>query len=496
MKKSIWQKDNINFKFKALDKNIKTDILIIGAGITGISLAYNLINSKYNVTIIDAGKVANGVTSKSTGKITYLQELRYQDIINTYDFETAKLYYESQKEAIRIIKRNIKNNNINCDFQKSSTIIFTSDIKEVSKFNREEKILDKLGAKYYNDKKILKDESIKRYIMVNNTYVFHPIKYLNALIKIIRKSKNIDIYENSRVGKIKNEDNDYVAISNNNIIKAKIIILACNYPFFTIPGLIPIKTYLEKSYITASIVDKTKNINGITNTYPTKSFRYHEDENKYFIYLTNSSKICDKLNYKRNYDECEKESKKITGKKIAYKWTNMDVMTNDYLPLIGKLSEEYSNVFIATGYNTWGMTNGTIAAKILLDQINGKKNKYVKIFSPIRRITLNRVKNFVSNTLISNMKAYGLNLIKKNPSWYKDKAFVTKIDGKRVGVYFDTNGNKHTVSNICPHLKCFLTFNEVDKTWDCPCHGSRFDIDGNILKSPSVKDIKIEDTTL
>ena len=140
----------------------------------------------------------------------------------------------------------------------------------------------------------------------------------------------------------------------------------------------------------------------------------------------------------------------------------------------------------------WGMTNGTISAKILCDLINNKKNKYEKVFDPTRNINLNQVKNFISNTLISNIKAYGLNLIKKNPSWYKDKAFVTKIDGKRVGIYFDNNGNKHVVSNICPHLKCFLTFNEVDKTWDCPCHGSRFDVDGNIIKSPSINGISTD----
>lgn len=492
MKKSLWQKDNSKIKFNSIDKNIITDILIIGGGMTGISLAYNLINSKYNITLLEAEKLANGVTAKSTGKITYLQELIYQDIISAHNFEIAKLYYEAQKDAIRIIKKNIKDNNIECNLTKSSTITFTSDEKEISKFDKEEEILDKLGVKYYTDKNILKDKEVKRYIMVNNTYVFHPVKYLNALIKIIKKSKNINIYENSRAVKIKKEEGYYTVISNNHTIKTKKIVLACNYPFFTLPGLIPLKTYLEKSYITATKVLKIRNINGIANTYPTKSFRYHEDDNKYFIYLTGSSKICDKLDYKRNYDNNQKESKQVTGIKPTYEWTNMDVMTNDYLPLIGKISENDSNVLIGTGYNTWGMTNGTISAKILCDLINSKKNKYEKVFDPTRNINLNQVKNFISNTLISNIKAYGLNLIKKNPSWYKDKAFVTKIDGKRVGIYFDNNGNKHVVSNICPHLKCFLTFNEVDKTWDCPCHGSRFDVDGNIIKSPSINGISTD----
>lgn len=495
MKKSLWQNDLKNYKYKQLDKNIKTDILIIGGGLTGITLAYNLINSKHEVTLVEADKLICGVTSKSTAKITYLQELKYQDILNVHDFNTVKLYYKSQKEAIRIINKNVKENNIDCNLKRCSTITFTQDEKESVKFDLEEKILKELGVKYYTDLNVLSDKSVKKLIMVKDTYTFNPVKYLDGLVNQIKKSNNIVIYENSRVVKIKNEDDALSVYVNGYIIEAKKIVLACNYPFFTLPGLFPLKTYLEKSYISACKIEKTKDINGITNTYPTKSFRFYEDEdNKYFIYLNNSCKICDKLNYKKNYLENKNESKKLTFVNPVYQWTNMDIMTNDYLPLIGSISNSNKHVLIGTGYNTWGMTNATIAAKILSDLIENKKNKYEKIFDPTRIINLKGVKNFVSNTMLGNIKAYSLNLVKKNPLWYKDKAMVTKIDGKRVGIYYDLNGNTHIVSNICPHLKCFLTFNEVDKTWDCPCHGSRFDVDGNIVKSPSVHNIKIENT--
>ena len=114
--------DTLKFNFKALDKDVKTDILIIGGGLTGITTAYNLIGSKYDITLVEADKLANGVTAKSTGKITYLQELKYQDILSLYNFETVKLYYESQKEAIKIIKKNVKENKIDCNLKKSSTI--------------------------------------------------------------------------------------------------------------------------------------------------------------------------------------------------------------------------------------------------------------------------------------------------------------------------------------------------------------------------------------
>ncbi len=495
MRKSLWQKDVEQISFNSLSEKMSTDVLIIGGGITGLTTAYNLIDKKYNVILLEGNKFLTGATCKSTGKITYLQDLKYQDIYNVYDFETTKLYYEAQKDGIRLAKKIIKDNNIDCNFTKTQSVTFTKDNKELKKFDKEEEILDLLGVKYYNNSIHFKDDKIKRMILVKNTYVFNPVKYLKGLLKIIKKSDNIEIYEKSRVTKIRKEDKYYVAYANDYEIKAKKIVVACSYPFFTIPGFIPFKTYMEKSYITATKVDESKDICGITSNYPTVSFRYHNDkEDNYFIYLNNSSKICDKLNYKKNYDECVNSAKNITGKTPTYKWTNMDVMTNDFMPLIGRISEDDKNVFIATGYNTWGMTNGTIAGKILYDLIRDKKSKYENVFDPTRSINIIKFKNFLVNTALSNTKAYTFNLIKKNPSWYKNKACVTKIDGKRVGIYFDKEGNKHIVSNICPHLKCFLTFNEVDKTWDCPCHGSRFDIDGNVVKGPACYNIKIDET--
>lgn len=495
MKKSIWQKDMGQINLDKLKDKMSTDVLIIGGGITGLSTAYNFINKKYNVILLEGDKFFTGTTCKSTGKLTYLQDLKYQDIYSVYDFETAKLYYEAQKDGIRIAKKIINDENIDCDFIKTSAVTFTKDNKELKKFDKEEEILNLLGVKYYTSIPQIKDDDIKRMILVKNTYVFNPVKYLKGLLKAIKKSNNIKVYEDSRVTKIKKDDNCYIAYANNCEVKAKKVVVACNYPFFTIPGFIPFKTYMEKSYITATKVDEQKNICGITSNFPTVSFRYHGDkEDNYFIYLNNSSKICDKLNYKKNYDECVNAARDITGKTPNYKWTNMDVMTNDFMPLIGRISEDDKNVFIATGYNTWGMTNGTVAGKIIYDLVSNKKNKYEKVFDPTRSMNIIKVKNFIVNTAMSNTKAYTFNFIKKNPSWYKNKACVTKIDGKRVGIYFDKDGNRHIVSNICPHLKCFLTFNEVDKTWDCPCHGSRFDVDGNVVKGPSFYNIKIDET--
>ena len=186
MKKSIWQKDMGQINFDKLNEKMKTDVLIIGGGITGLSTAYNFINKKYNVILLEGDKFFTGTTCKSTGKLTYLQDLKYQDIYNVYDFETAKLYYEAQKDGIRLAKKIINDENIDCDFTKTSAVTFTKDNKEIKKFDKEEEMLNLLGVKYYTNFSQIKDNGIKRMILVKNTYVFNPVKYLKGLLKAIK----------------------------------------------------------------------------------------------------------------------------------------------------------------------------------------------------------------------------------------------------------------------------------------------------------------------
>lgn len=489
MRKSLWQDYNNIDRFKSITRNMETDILIIGAGITGISTAYNLIDTKYNVILIDGHRLADSTTAKSTGKITFLQDLVYSNLNDMYGLETANLYYESQKDAIRTIKKNIKEENIDCDFIKSDSITFTNNRKEIFKLKNEQQVLDKLNINY----EIITNDNIMYGIKVKGTYTFNPVKYLKGLISKIQISKNITIYEDSIINKIKKEDKYYIVYINEVKIKTNKIVLACHYPFFTIPFFIPFRTYCQKSYLSASKINNIDDINAISCDSNTISYRYYDDKtNKYLIFLNGTSNVCNKLNYYKNYKLCNECTKKITGNTISYSWTNTDVMTHDNIPFIGRISSPDRNVFIATGYNTWGMTNGTIAARIITSLINNKQNKYAKLFNPNRPVNYVKIKSFINNTLLSNIKAYTFNLIKKNVYWNKDKAIITTINKKRVGIYIDNIGNKHIVSNICPHLKCCLTFNKVDKTWDCPCHASRFDINGNVIKGPSVYNIKIK----
>ena len=162
-------------------------------------------------------------------------------------------------------------------------------------------------------------------------------------------------------------------------------------------------------------------------------------------------------------------------------------MTYDYMPFIGNIDN--NKMFVLTGFNKWGNTNGVIGGKVISDLILNNENKYIEIFNPKRGFSFLKVKNLiVYNTMV--ISRYVLNKVVSSKLYYDDRVKIEYINGKKCGIYIDDDG-EHIVSNICPHMKCNLVFNYVDKTWDCPCHASRFDIDGNVICGPSVYDIKV-----
>ena len=468
----------------SLDKDIDIDVLIIGGGITGLTCAYFLKDSNLNIALIDKLHIGSGATGYTTGKLTYMQDLIY----NKMKYDDAVLYLESQKEAIKIVKDIVKKHNIECNLEKTNAYVFTDEYEKIDNFKKEEYIYNKLNIKYKTGNKIPLTFPVKYSLKTNDSYVFHPLKYLYAIKKIILNS-NIKIYENTMAINLKQENNYFIVkTKDNHIIKSKYVVMACGYPFFVNPYFIPFKTSVEKSYIVAGLVNKNKKFQAISNLKPVNSLRYYENKNKiYLLYSYGSHNITDHIDEEDNYKLGINKYRNIFNNEMKYYFLNQDVMTSDGLPLIGRINN--SNLLISVGYNKWGMTNGTIGGKILSDIILNKENKYVNLFKLDRKISLKKINNLIIYNY-SNAKRYVISKVKTNYKFYDNVKIVTR-NGIKCGIYIDKNNKEHIVKNICPHLKCNLIFNMVDKTWDCPCHGSRFDKDGNVIFGPSVFDIKL-----
>jgi len=450
-------------------KNLQTDILIIGAGITGLTTAYFLKDTKKKITIIDKSEVGRGITSKTTAKITYLQQDIYSKLTEIHNKEISKKYYNSQKEAINTIVKIIKENNIQCDLEKVDSILFTKEEKNINKLNKEKELLSSWNAPV----KDYQDEFIKHGIIINNTYTFNPLKYLYSLKQLIENK--VSIYKNTLATSIIKENNKYLVETNKGIIKTNIIVLACHYPFFIYPFFFPLKTYIEREYVNANKIKEPKKITYLNIDKDLYSVRYYKD---YLIYGSNEHKLTNKINYQKNYNQSKKDFIKYFNQEPTYTWMNQDIISNDSLPFIGRIKD---NLYISSAYNTWGMTNGTIGGKIIADLIQKKENKYTDLFNPNRKNIPLIINSFFG--IFPYLKAYVEGLFHKSNPYY------IKIKGLIYGIYIDEQGIKHKIRLICPHMKCPLVFNQEEKTWDCPCHGSRFDLDGNILETPAIKNI-------
>jgi len=484
---SIWMNDYKNPSNKKKKELNDTDILIIGGGITGLSCAYFLKDSAYKVTLLDKGKIGCGISSRTTAKINYLQGTIYQDLEKYYGTKKSKLYLDSQIEAIRLIESIVKKEKIKCNLEKVDSFLYTNEEKNVSKINKEMELLKSFDIKVGEVTSLpISEIPMIKGIVVSDTYVFNPIKYLLGLLKGIKNS--IEYQEEVTVLDMKlQEDGTYLVSTSEGTFSSKIVIVACHYPFFIKPGFFPLFGYLKREYVQAAPVEKPHHFTAINIDSSLQSIRFYKD---YLIYGSREKKLTSSYDYEMEYKKSREEFLHLFKKEPEYSWMNQDLMMNDSLPWIGILNKNQPNLYIATGYQAWGMTNGTIAGKIVSDLIEKKENSYANLFSPLRKMKPNVIPVLTNG--FEYLKAYMKTYFDKNPKFESEHAMILKINGIDCGVYIDKNGEKHIVHNLCPHLKCKLIFNSLEKTWDCPCHGSRFSIDGDVVEGPAKESIRIK----
>ena len=472
---SIWQDTvNNNDKYDSLKENLDLDVLIIGGGITGCSTFYQFKDDNIKVALVEKNRLGSGASSRSSAKITFLQENIYTKLTNIFGKDKAHLYYKSQKEALENIYNIINKENIDCDLKVSNSYLYTINSTNIKKIEEEARILSSFNEKITFISQLPNKTKIESGFYVDNTYTFHPLKFIKEIVKKSISSNHM-VYENTKIIKIEKQKDYFKCFTSNNMIKAKKVILALHYPYFLFPYLMPLKCYLEKSFLTCSLIKDKYEFNAINIEKPLKSIRYY---NNYLLMVSSSTNLA----FASNSEKMVKDLVNNTNiDNYDYIWSNYDLITLDHLPLVGFID---NNLLISTGYNTWGNTNGVLASFIIKDLIYNKNNIYQELFDPKRGFNRQKIINYPLN-IFSSAYSFVDSKINKNKAFYQNNPYFTKRDGKNIAIYKDNKGIEHIVYNKCPHLKCSLVFNKVEKTWDCPCHGSRFDIDGNCIMGPS-----------
>lgn len=492
---SFWEEERKNHEeFKSIEDNINVSVCVIGGGLTGLTTAYYL-SKKLNVAVIEKERICSHTSGKTTGKITSQHGLFYEYLINSQSKEYAKMYLKANEEAIKNIEEIIKKENIECDLEKESAYVFTRKETEIDRIKNEQKAVDKIEkGKSKFTKNISLPLDVAGAIEFKNQAKFHPIKYAYGLADCILNN-NGKIYEHSQVTDIKKEDGKYAVYANNKKITADYVVIATRYPIINMPGYYFLKMYQSTSY--AIVVDTKKELfDGMYISYetPNISFRTIKDGDRKLLlavgydYKTGTEELRDgytrlEVIVRKMYEDAE----------VLYKWSAEDCITLDKIPYIGRYSNIMTNVYVGTGFNKWGITASNIAANIISDNILGKENEYEEIFKSTRVEPIKNRKEF-GDMLKEANKSIVFSRFKIPKDRLEDlkigEGKIIEIEDEKVGVYKDKDGTVYKVKPICTHLGCQLYFNNIDKTWECPCHGSKFTYEGKSVEVPSNKNLK------
>ncbi len=430
---SLWQNTKDRVKYPSLKKDIDTEVLVIGGGMAGVLCARKLQDAGKKVVLVEAERIGAGITARTTAVLTAQHDYLYQDMETYFGENTAKAYLQANLDAVEEFRKLSKR--IPCDFETLPSVQYTAN--DPARLEREVEVVNRLGFSARFTEEIPLPVFAVGGVIYPDMGQFHPLKFLAGA------AEGLEIYENSRVLDLEGT----TAKLEKATIRAKAVIVATHFPFINRHGLYFMKLYQNRSYVLA-----LENVPDMDVTMAELEglglyFRPYGDmllmgggdhrtgkKGGGFVYL-----------------------RAIAGKyfpesKERFAWANQDCMTLDGLPYVGAYAPNMPGVYVATGFNAWGMTNSMVAANLLRDMILGKENPLKEVLDPNRTM--------LHKQLWRNLGA-------------------TVAD-------FAIPTNKR-----CPHLGCALKWNPQEHSWDCPCHGSRFAKDGKLLDTPAQKDADV-----
>jgi glycine/D-amino acid oxidase-like deaminating enzyme/nitrite reductase/ring-hydroxylating ferredoxin subunit len=474
---SIWSKEIKFPEREQLRKDLNVDVAVIGAGLVGILTAMQLKEAGLRVVVLEGYKTASGQTQNTTAKITSQHGLIYDKIIKNFGTENALLYARANEEAIEDYAQIIKNRNLECHFERYPAYLYSTESEE--EIEKELKAALKCSIDADFTTKTTLPFQVKGAIKFKNQAQFNPLEFLKEI------SAQIEIYEHTLVKGI--EDN--IAVADFGKVQAENIVVTSHYPFLNMPGYYFLRTHQDRSYAIA--LANAGKMDGMYRDADKKglSFRNYGDQLIFSggAHRTGENKEGNKYETLRRLGA--EYYKNAT--ETAF-WSAQDCMTLDGIPYIGLYSDTTPHLYVATGFNKWGMTTSMVASKIIRDMIVGNKNPYEDLFTP-KRFKINAsMTNILQET---KQVASGIFLKKLKPATESLEAIpinqggIVDVEGEKVGVYKDKDKDVYVVSIKCTHLGCQLEWNQDELTWDCPCHGSRYDYKGTLIDNPALEDV-------
>ena len=479
---SIWARTCRLRERGPLCGDIEAEAAVIGAGMAGVLTASALREAGVRVVVLEAARIGGGQTRGTTAKLTSQHGLIYRKLTQTMGSENARLYAAANEAALAEYRRVITENGIECDYEEQSAYVYGGDAAALrdeaacaAELGLPASFTEKTGALPFPAAGAVRFERQAQ---------FHPLKFLQAA------AEPLTIYENTPVREVEGNR----LITDFGTVTAEKIVFACHYPFVNFPGLYFARMHQERSYVLA--LENAPPMDGM--------WIFAEGEENAFSFrmwnglmlLGGGGHRCGENREGGQYELLRQKARAwFPNSREAAHWSAQDCVTADDVPYIGAYAASRPDWYVATGFQKWGMTTSMVSAMVLRDLILGRENPYAAVFDPGRfgAETFCGAAEESSHAVKGLAKRFFQIPAETAKHLAPGHGGIVFLDGEKLGVYKDEDGTLYPVALRCPHLGCQLEWNPDEKSWDCPCHGSRFDRFGKLLSGPAQIDLKPEE---
>jgi glycine/D-amino acid oxidase-like deaminating enzyme/nitrite reductase/ring-hydroxylating ferredoxin subunit len=489
---SLWLQTAEATTYPGLDRDVEVDVAVIGAGITGLTTALLLKRDGARVAVVEAGRVGGGVTGCTTAKVSALQGTVCATIRRRHGDEAVATYGAASEAGVELVARLAREEAIECDLERRPAFTYAATAAEIRKVEQEAAAAQAGGLAAYLTSDVGLPYPVAMAVGLDDQLQFQPVRYVQGLAAAVDGDGSV-VIEGTRALGVDQGAPCKVRTRTGTITAARVVD-AAHYPFLD-RGLFFARLKAQRSYCVAAPVDgDAPDGMYISAGSPTRSVR---SWGKYVVVGGEGHETGSRDAAPARFERLEQFARDHWGvREVPYRWSAQDPQPYDHLPVIGPYLPGADRVLVASGFMKWGLSSGTFAAIVLSDLIAGRDNAWAERFSP-NRVSLRSLPELAE----TNAKVGGVFFADRlRPTEAGKAAEVPRGEARvvrdglgKTGVYRDPDGVVHAVSLRCTHLGCLLRFNAAERSWDCPCHGSRFDVDGGVLEGPAVEPLERRD---